>query len=110
MRILFGVLSLLVVLAIVGSIGKKQLQAIGSIGTSIGTHVTTAVTDPQTGARVHEPREGATVAVPGGVPGATPAGVQGTVPYQARQLEQNVLDRTNSAIQQSVDRYKRAEP
>jgi hypothetical protein len=30
MRIIFGVLSLLVVLAIVGTLGKKQLQALNS--------------------------------------------------------------------------------
>ena len=30
MRLIFGVLSLLVVLAIVGSLGKKQLQALNS--------------------------------------------------------------------------------
>jgi hypothetical protein len=107
MRMVFGVLSLLVVLAIVGTIGKKQLEAIGGIG----TRVQSAVAHPQNGARVHEPQDGAaTIAVPGGVPGATPAAAEGTVPYQARQIQQNVLDATNSAIQQGVERNRRAEP
>jgi hypothetical protein len=103
---IFGVLSLLIVLAIVGTIGKKQLEALSSVG----TRVKTAVTDPQTGAKVHEPRDSSIVAVPGGMPGAAPAAAEGTVPYQAKQIQQNVLDRTNSALQQSADRYKRSEP
>ena len=34
MRIVFGLMSLLIVLAVVGTLGKKQLQALGQIGTT----------------------------------------------------------------------------
>ncbi len=66
MRMIFGVMSLLIVLAIVGTVGKKQLQALGQIGTT----TTRVLTDPAGKAvgdavmgRSHD--GAATVAVPG---------------------------------------------
>ena len=113
MRIVFGLMSLLIVLAIVGTLGKKQLQALGQIGTS-----TRAPTDPEgkavTDAVMGRAREGAaTVAVPGGfggMAGATPAMVEGTVPLQAQAIQNNVRDATNAALQKGVDRSNAAQP
>ena len=34
MRMIFGLMSLVIVLAIVGKLAKKQLQALGQIGTT----------------------------------------------------------------------------
>ncbi len=114
MRIVFGVMSLLIVLAVVGTLGKKQLQALGQIGGSS----TRAPTDPDgkavTDAVLGRARDGAaTVAVPGGMggmAGATPAVVEGTVPMQAQAIQNNVRDATNAALQKGVDRNDRAQP
>lgn len=113
MRIIFGVMSLLVVLAIVGTLGKKQLEAFGLAGQAT-TRASTqgAETQAVTNAVLGRAREGgaATVAVPGGMPGAMPAAVEGTVPMQARAIQNNVRDATNAALQQGADRSANAQP
>ena len=114
MRIVFGVMSLLIVLAIVGTLGKKQLLALGQIG----SESTRAPTDPEgkavTDAVMGRARDGAaTVAVPGGMggmAGATPAVVEGTVPMQAQAIQNNLRDATNAALQKGADRSDRAQP
>lgn len=114
MRIVFGVMSLLIVLAIVGTLGKKQLQALGQIGTTATRAPTDAEGKAVTDAVMGRAREGApTVAVPGGfggMAGATPAMVEGTVPMQAQAIQNNVRDATNAALQKGVDRSNRAQP
>jgi hypothetical protein len=106
MRMIFGVLSLLVVLAIIGTVGKKQLEALGLTGRTATRAVqqgaeTKAVTDAVMG----RSRDGAaTVAVPGGMPGATPAVVEGTVPMQAQAIQNNVRDAANAALQKGAER------
>lgn len=82
MRLIFGALSLLIVLAIIGTVGKKQFEALGS------------------GVR----GERATVAVPGGVPGAAPAPADGNLPAQSRAIQNNVRDAATNALQQGADR------
>ena len=109
MRLIFGVLSLLVVLAIVGSIGKKQLQALNS-----GT-VTTRASKAASEAGVELPppgsRDGATLAIPGGMPGATAADTSTlTVPQQAQNIQQQFRDDTARALQQGANRNARASP
>ena len=47
MRAIFGVLSLLIVLAIVGSLAKKQLGALGAGGVSAGSAAASSQTLPQ---------------------------------------------------------------
>ena len=110
MRVIFGVMSLLIVLVVVGTIGKKQLQALGQMGSSTRTPTdpaTQAVTDAVMG----RARDGAaTIAVPGGMPGAAPATVEGTVPMQAQAIQNNVRDATNAALQKGVDRNQGAQP
>ena len=108
MRIIFGVLGLLLVVAIVGSLAKQQLHAVNS---SVTTRPRAAVADavgemPPTGSR-----DGATFGIPGGMPGATAADTSGlTVPQQSRNLQQQVRDDTVRALQQGVNRNARAAP
>ena len=109
MRVLFGVLSLLIVLAIVGSIGKKQLQALNS-GT-VTTRASTAAS--QAGIELPLPgsRDGATIGIPGGMPGATAADTSTlTVPQQAANMQQQMRNDATRALQQGADRNARAAP
>lgn len=114
MRVIFGVLSLLIVLAIVGTLGKKQLQALGQIGTTSTRVPTDAEGKAVTDAVMGRARDGAaTVAVPGGMggmSGAAPAVVEGTVPMQAQSIQNNVRDATNAALQKGVERSNAAQP
>lgn len=114
MRVIFGVMTLLIALAIVGTLGKKQLQALGQIGTT----TTRVPADPEgkavMDAAMGRTRDGAaTVAVPGGMggmAGATPAIVEGTVPQQSRAIQSNVLNATNAALQKGAERNQAAQP
>ena len=111
MRMIFGLMSLLIVLAVVGTLGKKQLQALGQIGTA-GTRTPSdpdakAVTDAVMG-RARD--AGATAAVPGGVPGATAAAVEGSVPMQARAIQNNLREATNAALQKGAERNNGSQP
>lgn len=112
MRMIFGLMSLLIVLAIVGTLGKKQLQALGQIGAT-STRVlpgqqTPASSDATPGA-AHE--GAATVAVPGGMAGATPAPLgEATVPMQARAIQNQVRDAATQALQQGAERHQDAQP
>jgi hypothetical protein len=106
MRLIFGVMSLLVVLAIVGTLGKKQLEALGLTGQAStraaaqGTDVK-AVSDAMMGG---SRSGGATAAVPGGVPGAVAAPVDGTIAGQSRSIQNNVRDAVNASVQQGAER------
>jgi len=114
MRMIFGVMSLLIVLVIVGTLGKKQLQALGQIGTTTTRAPTDAEGKAVTDAVMGRARDGAaTVAVPGGMggmAGAAPAVVEATVPMQAQSIQNNVRDATNAALQKGVDRSNGAQP
>jgi hypothetical protein len=107
MRLIFGVMSLLIVLAIVGTLGKKQFEALGLLGESTTTRAaaqgaeTKAVSDAVLG---RARNGGATIAVPGGVPGAVAAPIEGTLPAQSRAIQNNVRDATNAALQQGANR------
>jgi len=106
MRLIFGVMSLLVVLAIVGTLGKKQFEALGLSGPAStraaaqGAEVK-AVSDAVLG-RARD--GGATIAVPGGVPGAVAAPVDGTLPAVSRGIQNNVRDAAAAALQQGANR------
>jgi hypothetical protein len=106
---IFGVLSLLVALAIVGTVAKKQLQALGS-GT-VKTRMSEAASAAQIGGPATGDRDGATIGIPGGMPGAVAADTSGlTVPQQAQNIQQQFRDNTTRALQQGVDRNARASP
>jgi hypothetical protein len=82
MRLIFGVVSLLIVLAIVGTVGKKQFEALGLSGTAS----TRAV-------------------APGGAAaGAQAAPVQGTVAEQSSAIQNNMRSAVNDALQKGAER------
>jgi len=114
MRMIFGVMSLLIALAIVGTLGKKQLQALGQIGTTSTRMPTDPAAKAVTDAVMGRARDGAaTVAVPGAMGGmadATPAIVEGTVSMQAQAIQNNVRNATNAALQKGVERSNGAQP
>ncbi|HZV92193.1 MAG TPA: hypothetical protein VFF72_03195 [Caldimonas sp.] len=117
MKAIFGILGLVLVLAIVGSIAKKQLQAVGLAGGGPGNVVTRAdeasrrAADAAADTVPAGDRDGATLAIPGGMPGAVAADPNiGTVPQQARNIESQVRDNAVRAMQQGMQRNQRAEP
>jgi hypothetical protein len=108
MKAIFGLLSLVIVLAIIGSIAKKQLQAVnGGMATRNASAASAAA------AGVGEPgsRDGATYSIPGGMPGAVAADPNGaTVPQQARSMQDQARANTVRALEEGVKRNQRAEP
>jgi hypothetical protein len=96
LKAIFGLLGLAVVLAIVGSLAKNQLGAIGQIG--------------QAAARVLGPA-GRTAggAAPVGLAATAGAPMPPTQP-RARDVQKSVFERQDDALQQSEQRYRRAEP
>jgi hypothetical protein len=105
---IFGVLSLLVVLAIMGTVAKKQLQALSTSGVS--TRISQMASAPPGGGVIGD-RDGATFAIPGGMPGGVAADAGGlTVPQQAQNIQQQFKQSTERALQQGVDRNARSAP
>ena len=101
-------LSLLVVLAIMGTVAKKQLQALSSSGVS--TRINQIASAPQ-GGQASGDRDGATLAIPGGMPGGIAADTTGlTVPQQAQNIQQQFKQSTERALQQGADRSARSSP
>ena len=106
MRIIFGALSLLLVLAIVGSLAKKQLQALNG---GVATRMSTAASEARVDLPPPGSRDGATIGIPGGMPGATAADPGDlTVPQQSRNIQQQFRDSAARALQQGADRNARA--
>jgi predicted lipid-binding transport protein (Tim44 family) len=115
MRLIFGFVALLIVLAVIGTLGKTQLSVLGLTGSATtrsanqGTE-TKAVTDAVMG----RARDGAaTIAVPGdmgGMAGAAPAVADVTVPMQAQAIQNRVRDQTNAALQKGADRSNASQP
>jgi hypothetical protein len=96
------------VLAIVGSLAKKQLQALtgGGVATRMSTAASAAGVEGFTGGD-----RGAGYAAPGGVPGVVAAETSGpTVPQQAQNIQQQFKDNAARALQQGADRNARANP
>ena len=106
MKAIFGILSLIIVLAIVGSIAKKQLQAVNG-----GMSAQNAKAASEAGLPDSSRRDPATVAVPRGMPGAELADPNGlTVRDDARSIQQKARDDTARALQQGAQRNRQAEP
>jgi hypothetical protein len=84
MRLILGIVVLLIVLAVIGTLGKSQLQALGLTG--------------QRAADV------ANTAAPANSPGAVAAPVQGNVVVQSQSVQKNVRDAAAAALQQGADR------
>ena len=108
MRMIFGVMSLLIVLAIVGSIAKKQLQALQP-----GTNSRLGIAASQAGVANPLPgmRDGATIAIPGGMAGAEAADPNAiNVPQQGQNIQQQFKAATENALKQGTERNARAQP
>jgi hypothetical protein len=84
MRLIFGVMAVLVVLAVVGTLGKTQLQALGLTG--------------------QRAADAAKTAAPVNSPGAVAAPVQGNIVQQSQSMQKNVRDAAAAALQQGADR------
>jgi hypothetical protein len=112
MRMIFGLMSLLIVLAIIGTVGRKQLEALGlvreattrSAGQGAETQAVTQAVMGRAGGTA------ATAAVPGGMPGAEAAAVDGTIAGQARAVQNNVRDAANAALKKGAERSDAAQP
>jgi apolipoprotein N-acyltransferase len=84
MRLIFGVMAVLIVLAVVGTLGKTQLQALGLTG--------------------QRAADAAKAAAPVNSPGAVAAPVQGNIVQQSQSMQKNVRDAAAAALQQGADR------
>lgn len=84
MKALFGVVSLLIVLAIVGIVAKKQLHAVNNVGMSLPPVQTSTDT-------------------------STAAPAASTVRAQSQQIQQRVVDDVNKALQQGAARDEAAD-
>ena len=111
MKAIFGILSLVIVLAIVGSLAKKQLQAVNG---GLATRHSSAASAAAEMAADPGVRDGATHAIPGGMAGAVAAdpnlGGGGTVRDQARSMQEKARADTVRALEQGVKRNQRADP
>ncbi len=93
-KAIFGILSLVIVLAIVGSLTKKQLQAVG--GGSGATRNAAAAS---------------AVGIAGNaIPGAVGADPNVTVPQHARSMQEKARSDTVRALEQGTQRNQRADP
>jgi hypothetical protein len=84
MRLIFGVLAVLIVLAVVGTLGETQLQALGLTG--------------------QRAADAAKTAAPVNSPGAVAAPVEGNIVQQSQSMQKNVRDAAAAALQQGADR------
>ena len=108
MRAVFGFLALLIALAAIASIAKKQLQAVNG---GIVTRNATAASQAAALAADPGSRDGATRAIPGGMAGAVAADPSGlTVPQQVKSMQDQARANTVRALEEGVKRNQRAEP
>ena len=111
LRVIFGFLGLLVVLAIVSSLAKTQLGAIGQIG-----QTTTRMSSPP--GSDGSAADGSAGSMAGRAVGgarldgfaATAGAEMPTAQQQIQGVQQSVRDRTADALQQGVQRNQRAQP
>jgi hypothetical protein len=104
MKAVFGILALLIVLAVVGSLARKQLQAIGG-GESTGRNAAAATESGAFSAKSADRTGGAPLA------GATTVGADATtVPQQSRDLQERARANTARALEQGAQRNQRADP
>ena len=108
MRAIFGFLALLIVLAAIASIAKKQLHAVdGGIVTRNATAASRAAAiaaDPGS-------QDGLTRSTPGGLAGAVAADPGGmTVPQQSQNMQEQARSNTVRALEEGVKRNQRADP
>jgi hypothetical protein len=103
-KAIFGVLVLVIVLAVVGSLAKKQLQAIGGASASRN-----AVAASESGAFSARGSDRAGVAAPlAGAIAVDPNGA--TVAQQAHDMQERARANTARALEQGAQRNQRADP
>lgn len=111
LKVIFGFLGLLVVLAIVSSLMKTQLGALGQLGQTTTRVQDTASTSGGTGAGSAGSMAGRAV---GGARldgfAATAGAEMPSAQQQIQGVQQSVRDRTADALQQGVQRNQRAQP
>jgi hypothetical protein len=107
LKIVFGMLGLLIVLAIVSSLAKTQLGAIGQLGQTttraVNAQTGTADSGSDAGSMAGKAVGGARLdgfAATAGVGAAGPD----TAQAQIKGLQQSVRDKTNQALQQGANR------
>lgn len=104
MRVMFGGLFLLIVLAIVGSLAAKQLHALNGRALPMSGAASAVPAD----AGLPTDRDDTAAGAAGGLPGATAAAASGLgVAQQSRDIEQRFRDETTRALQQGADRNAR---
>jgi type II secretory pathway pseudopilin PulG len=104
MKAIFGVLSLVVVLAIVGSIAKKQLQAVDG-----GLAARQAAAASQAAATAADPSmRGGLSAGGAGAVAADPN--PSTVPQQSRSMQERARSGTVRALEEGSKRNQQADP
>jgi hypothetical protein len=108
LKVIFGFGGILVVLAIVASLGKKQLQAINQMGQSTTRIPASAADggsiDSMAGRAVGGSRLDGFAATAGA--GAELPSAQ----QQIQGVQQSIRDRTSDALQQGAQRNQRAQP
>jgi hypothetical protein len=102
MKAIFGIVSLLLVLAIVGSVAKKQLQAVDA---GLGKRAPEVAGAPADAGR--SPGR-ALAAEPAPVDWVT-GGSGGTVSQQSRSIQERARSDTVRALEQGAERNKRAD-
>jgi predicted lipid-binding transport protein (Tim44 family) len=105
MRLILGVMSLLVVLAIVGTLGKKQFEALGLAGPS----------STRAAAQGADVKAVSDVVMGGARNGTAPSGAvaapaDGTVAAQSRSIQNNVRDAVNASVEQGANRAAQQPP
>jgi hypothetical protein len=87
-KAVFGILALVVVLAVVASLAKTRLHTVGG-GASTGRNAAAAA---------------------GALPGAVATDPNATVPQQSRALQERARAETARALEHDADRNRRADP
>ncbi|MEP7281686.1 MAG: hypothetical protein ABI696_06880 [Rubrivivax sp.] len=112
LKVIFGALGLLIVLAIVGSLAKNQLGAPGQLGQTAtrAADATAGTSDSSsTGSMAGKAVGGARLDAFGATAGIGAEGPD-TAQAQIKGIQQSVRDRTNNALQQGTERNSRAQP
>jgi len=108
LKAIFGFVGILIVLAIVGSLGKKQLQAIDQMGQA--TARVPSAASPNGGSSVESVAGKAVGGARLDAFGATAGAEMPTAQQQIQGIQQSTRDRTTDALQQGVQRNQRAMP
>jgi hypothetical protein len=109
LKAIFGFLGLLIALAVVASLMKTQLGALGQIGqstTRVQSSATTTDAGSSTGSMAGKAVGGARLDAFGATAGADMPSGQAAI----QGVQNNVRDRTVDALQKGVERSNRAQP